>query len=72
MKLTEGKINNIYIVESIETDDKDALNKISSMGILPGIELILLQKKPSLVFKVYNSRFAIDDYLGEKIYVRTL
>jgi len=72
MRLIDGKINNIYIVESIEVSDKDALNKISSMGILPGTELILLQKKPTLVFKVYNSRFAIDNFLGEKIYVRTL
>ncbi|MCX8083604.1 MAG: ferrous iron transport protein A [Calditerrivibrio sp.] len=72
MKLTDGKINNIYIVESIDQQDKEALNKISSMGLLPGTELILIQKKPILIFKVYNSRFAIDNYLGEKIYVKSL
>ncbi len=72
MRLTDGKVDNIYIVEAIDIDDKDALNKISSMGILPGTELILLQKKPTLVFKVYNSRFAIDNFLGEKIHVRAL
>lgn len=72
MKLTDCNLNCIYIVESIDLSDKDSLSKISSMGILPGTEIILLQKKPTLLFQVYNSRFAIDNYLGEKINVRSL
>ncbi|MEF3255685.1 MAG: ferrous iron transport protein A [Deferribacterales bacterium] len=72
MKLLDCKEDNVYIVESLEQTDKDALNKISAMGILPGTEVILLQKKPMLVFQVYNSRFAIDDYLGGMINVRTI
>lgn len=72
MKLNECNLNCIYIVESIDLSDKDSLSKISAMGILPGTEIILLQKKPTLLFQVYNSRFAIDNYLGEKINVRPL
>ncbi|MCA1927404.1 MAG: ferrous iron transport protein A [Calditerrivibrio sp.] len=72
MKLTECNLNGIYVVESIDLSDKDSLSKISAMGILPGTEIIFLQKKPTLLFQVYNSRFAIDNYLGEKINVRPL
>jgi Fe2+ transport system protein FeoA len=45
------------------------MKKLLSMGILPGTELKVLQKKPTIVFEVYHSRFAIDNSLGEKVYV---
>lgn len=72
MKLTECKRGQIYIVESLDISDKEALNKISAMGILPGTEIIVLQKKPCIIFQVYNSKFAIDNFLGDKINVRSL
>jgi Fe2+ transport system protein FeoA len=70
VNLNNAKLNELYIVEMIDKDDKDAMKKLLSMGILPGIEIKVMQKKPVIVFEVYNSRFAIDEYLGEKIYVK--
>jgi len=69
MNLIEAKLNETYIVESIDSKDDNAMKKLLSMGILPGTELKILQKKPTIVFEVYHSRFAIDNSLGEKVYV---
>lgn len=70
MNLNSAKLNKYYIVEMIDNNDHEAMKKLLSMGILPGTELKVIQKKPLIIFDVYNSRFAIDKYLGEKIYVK--
>jgi len=50
--------------------DKNAFKKICSLGILPGVEVAIIQKTPTIVFQVYNGIFAIDSYLGDKINVK--
>lgn len=70
MNLNETELKVRYVVESISIDNFDDTKKILSMGILPGTEITVLQKKPTIVFEVYHSRFTIDNYLGGMIYVR--
>lgn len=41
-----------------------------SMGVLPGSQLSLVQNFPSIIFKVGNSQFAVDESLAQEIYVR--
>jgi Fe2+ transport system protein FeoA len=72
MTLKECDTGKAYIVERLDTDDEKAFKKICSLGILPGIEIVVLQKKPCILFKVYNSQFSIDHQLAEKIYVEEL
>jgi len=70
LKLTIADLNKTYLVESIDKKDKNAFKKICSLGILPGVEVAIIQKTPSIVFQVYNGIFAIDSYLGDKINVK--
>jgi len=72
IKLIEATIGEKYIVESIDKNDSLILRKLCSMGILPGVEVIVRRKKPTIIFEVYHSRFAVDKLIGDKIYVKQL
>lgn len=70
MNLLDAELNLKYLVEKINIENFDDTKKILSMGILPGTEITVLQKSPTIVFEVYHSRFTIDNYLGGMIHVR--
>lgn len=72
MKLNTAPLNRRLIVTEIERDCRADFDKLNAMGILPGTEVTLVQKRPTFVFQVYHSRFAIDDLLAGKIHVNEL
>ncbi|KAA0257793.1 ferrous iron transport protein A [Deferribacter autotrophicus] len=72
MRLNDAKVNKEYIVVEIDKNDKDALKKICSLGILPGLNMKVIQKKPMIIFEVFHSRFAIDKELADKIIIKEL
>ena len=59
-----GKVAYIYAPESSQ------LQKLMSMGILPGAPIILIQSFPSYVFQVGQTQFAVDREIADAIYVR--
>lgn len=59
-----GKVAYIYAPESAH------LNKLMSMGVLPGVPVVLLQSFPSYVFQAGNAQFAVDRSIASAIYVR--
>jgi DtxR family Mn-dependent transcriptional regulator len=42
------------------------------MGVLPGLEIKLKQKQPSIVFNVGYSEFAVDEDMAKDIYIKVL
>ena len=62
----EGKIAYIYAPEAAK------LQKLMSMGILPGAPIKLIQRFPSYVFQVRHTQFAVDRELADAIYVRLI
>jgi DtxR family Mn-dependent transcriptional regulator len=62
----EGKIAYIYAPEAAK------LQKLMSMGILPGAPIKLMQRFPSYVFQVRHTQFAVDRELADAIYVRLI
>ena len=46
------------------------LQKLMSMGILPGGQITLLQRSPSFVFESGYSQFAVDEDIASDIHVR--
>jgi len=46
------------------------MQKLMSMGVLPGSHVILIQNIPSYIFKVGHSQFAVDDVLAREIHIR--
>jgi DtxR family transcriptional regulator, Mn-dependent transcriptional regulator len=47
------------------------LNRLSSLGLVPGTEVRLLQRKPSIVISCGQTSIAIEDEIAKGIYVRT-
>ena len=70
LRLDELEVNQKVSVSFIQIEDKNALQKIIAMGVLPNSELILLQKFPSFVFQMGFSQFSIDKELASCIHVR--
>lgn len=44
--------------------------KLAAMGVLPGAELVLLQRYPAFVFRIGHSDFAVDTELAGRVRVR--
>ncbi|MCM8797532.1 MAG: metal-dependent transcriptional regulator [Candidatus Omnitrophica bacterium] len=54
----------------LETKNASQMQKLISIGAIPGVPIVLVQKFPSYVFKIGHSQFAIDKELASSIYVR--
>lgn len=59
-------------IEHINSREENVINKMSAMGILPGLPIQLMRKTPSYLFRMGESQFAIDKALAQKIHVRRL
>ncbi len=56
----------------LQAKDASQMQKLISIGAIPGVAITLLQKFPSYVFQVGHSQFAIDKELAQAIYVRLI
>lgn len=68
--LTELKPGESGEIAYVAASDDKKMQKLMSMGVLPGSQLHLAQKFPSYIFKVGNSQFAVDDTLARDIHIR--
>lgn len=68
--LTELKAGQAGEIAYLAISDGEKMQKLMSMGVLPGNRLELVQRFPSYVFKVGNSQFAVDDVLAREIHIR--
>jgi len=57
-------------ISYLEAKDKSQIQKLISIGAIPGTSIVLLQKFPSYVFQIGHSQFAVDKELAAAIYVR--
>ncbi len=68
--MTELKSGELGEIAYLSASDDKKMQKLMSMGVLPGSQLLLMQKFPSYIFKVGHSQFAIDDILAREIHIR--
>ncbi len=68
--LTELKAGEQGEIAYLAASDVSKMQKLMSMGVLPGCNLKLLRRFPSFIFKVGHSEFAVDDELAREIFVR--
>lgn len=61
-----GKIAYVYAPQSSQ------LQKLISMGVIPGTLISLVQSFPSYVFQVHQAQFAVDRAIADAIYVRLM
>ncbi|MEA3361838.1 MAG: metal-dependent transcriptional regulator [Thermodesulfobacteriota bacterium] len=68
--LTELRSGESGEIAYLAASDDKKMQKLMSMGVLPGSQVTLKQKFPSYIFKVGNSQFAVDDTLAREIHIR--
>ena len=68
--LTELKSGETGEIAYLAASDDKKMQKLMSMGVLPGSQVLLVQKFPSYIFKVGHSQFAVDDTLAREIHIR--
>lgn len=65
-KLKKGQSGKIVYIKSSE---REKLNKILAMGVLPGRGVKVIQTYPSNVFQMEHTQIAVDDEIAESIFV---
>ena len=57
-------------ISYLQAKDRNQMQKLINIGVMPGISIVLLQKFPSYVFQIGQSQFAVDKELASSIFVR--
>jgi DtxR family Mn-dependent transcriptional regulator len=70
VSLTELKAGEEGEIAYLAADDSKKMQKMMSMGVLPGNRFVLRQSYPSYVFRIGHSEFAVDSGLARDIFVR--
>jgi DtxR family Mn-dependent transcriptional regulator len=68
--LTELKAGEHGEIAYLSATDAGKMQKLMSMGVLPGSDLEVTRTYPTYIFKVGHSEFAVDDELAREIFVR--
>ncbi len=70
--LSEIKSGEKVKVVYVTTKSHASLDRLSAIGMIPGLELIIHQKRPSIVVQYGETQLALDKDLAENIFVRTV
>jgi Fe2+ transport system protein FeoA len=70
LPLSELRAGRVGRVAYIGTDDSRRLEQLSSLGIVPGVVIRLLQNQLAAVVRVGETEVAIDFDIARQIYVR--
>jgi len=70
MRLTEASLGATVRIVFITPRSKRRLEKLSSLGIVPGSRLRLLQRNPSFVLEIGQTTVAVDRDITDEIYVK--
>ena len=54
----------------LQAKGKVQMQKLLSIGAIPGMNVVLVQRFPSYVFKLGHTQFAIDKELARSVYVK--
>ena len=68
--LTELRPGEPGEIAYLAASDVRKMQKLMSMGVLPGTSVMLTRTYPSYIFKVGQSEFAVDEELAREIFVR--
>lgn len=68
--LTELKPGEAGEIAYLAASDDRKMQKLMSMGVLPGNSVLLMRNYPSYIFKVGQSEFAVDEELACEIFIR--
>jgi len=70
MRLTEASLGATVRIMFITPRSKKRLEKLSTLGIVPGCRIRLLQRNPSFVLEIDQTTVAVDRDITDEIYVK--
>jgi len=56
-------------VSRLEEPGSEVTAHLVALGVLPGVEVTLLQRYPAFVMRIGHTEFAVDDQLARRIHV---
>lgn len=69
-QLTEFEVGKRCKIVFIQQSDASRISRLSSIGIIPGSVIRLIQKKPSVVLQIDETTIAVDPELARDIFVK--
>lgn len=72
LRLSDAGLSDLHRIVFITPKSKKRLEKLSSLGIVPGSRIRLLQRKPSFVLQIGETTVAVDRDITDEIYVKRL
>lgn len=72
MQLKDLQVNARGRIVFIKPSDNSRIERLASMGIVPGSILKLKKKRPSFVFEIDETTLAVDASIVEEIYVKQI
>ncbi|UJS17700.1 MAG: metal-dependent transcriptional regulator [Candidatus Jettenia sp.] len=72
MPLTELRSGDEARISYIVTKYHQRLDKLSSMGLVPGVQIRLHQRQPTYVIQMGETQIALDSAIAQSIYVRLI
>ncbi|MCX8130066.1 MAG: ferrous iron transport protein A [Clostridia bacterium] len=69
MPLTDLKTNEKARITKINTDDLVKLRKLTAFGIMPGFDIMLIQRYPAYVLQIGFTQVALDEGIASEIIV---
>jgi DtxR family Mn-dependent transcriptional regulator len=70
MQLKEFEVGGSGRIVFIKPSDSSRLERLASMGVVPGSTIKLKQKRPSFVLEIDETSLAVDALIAEEIYVK--
>ncbi len=73
--MTDGKAlsemgpSTVCLIVSIKTRNGEQLRKLASLGILPGIQIELVQNVPAFIIRSGHTQIAVDKEIADHIIV---
>ena len=58
-------------IARVVAQDPGRLVKLSSLGLMPGVEVTLLQRRPAVVVRVAETHVALDPEVAEDIWIES-
>ncbi|MCR3922214.1 MAG: ferrous iron transport protein A [Firmicutes bacterium] len=68
--VNELQVGDVGKIVELATDDRIIYGKLMSLGIIPGISVRLLRRKPNIVLQAGYTKVALDHRLAVFIHVR--
>ncbi len=70
--LSEIKSGEKVKVVYVTTKSHASLDRLSAIGVIPGLELTIHQKRPSIIIQYGETQLALDKDIAENIFVRAV